>query len=319
MTDHQNDVRGPREKVTLISTVRDAGPHIGEFLDSIRAQTRVPNEIVIVDGGSTDGTLDTLRAATDVTLIELPGANIPTGRNAAIRGATHEVIAVSDADCVLTSGWLEGLAGAIEDGADVAMGSYRAIPSNLFEACSAATHVPDPDELAEATFMPSSRSVAFRRAAFDAAGGYPDWLDVGEDMYLDLRLRDQGAKMVLVRDAVTEWRPRPTLEATWRQYRSYATGDALARMWPKRHLVRFAVYGSLPLLLTRGWGRWVALAGAAVYAIKPLRRAWHTLPSTRDRLAALGIVPALMAFTDLAKMAGYLRGVRQRSGRSAQR
>ena len=307
-------------KVSLISTVRDAAPFIEAFLDSIRAQTRIPDEIVIVDGGSTDGTLDVLRAATDVTLIEDPGANIPAGRIAAIRAATHDVIAVSDADCVLTPGWLAGLAGAIEAGADVAMGSYQAIASNLFEACSAATHVPDPAELSEDTFMPSSRSVAFRREAYEAAGGYPEWLDVGEDMYLDLKLRENGAEMVLVRDAVTQWRPRPTFEATWKQYGGYATGDALAGMWPKRHALRFAVYAALPFLLTRGWGRWVVLIGGVAYAFKPWRRAFSMLSNPRDRAAALVGVPLLMAFTDVAKMAGYLRGLaRKRGGGSAPR
>ena len=62
-------------KVSLISTVKDAGEHVGEFLAAIAAQTRVPDEIVIVDGGSTDGTLDVLRAAEDVTVIDEPGAH----------------------------------------------------------------------------------------------------------------------------------------------------------------------------------------------------------------------------------------------------
>ena len=48
---------GVSAKVSLVSTVKDAAPHIGEFLDSIATQTRAPDEVVIVDGGSTDGTL----------------------------------------------------------------------------------------------------------------------------------------------------------------------------------------------------------------------------------------------------------------------
>ncbi len=299
-------------KITLISTVRDAGPFIGEFLDSIRTQARPPDEVVIVDGGSTDGTLDVLRAASDITLIESPGANIPAGRSAAIRAATHDVIAVSDADCVLTPGWLGSLATAIENGADVAMGSYRPIVGGFFDACSAATHVPDTDELNEATFMPSSRSVAFTREAYERAGGYPEWLDVGEDMYLDLRLRDGGAVMTLVPEAVTMWRVRPTLGATWRQYFNYARGDAMAGMWPKRHTLRFGVYASLPVLLRSRWGKLLVLAGGIAYAWKPLRRAFRLLSDPQERAAAVVAVPALMAFTDVAKMAGYVSGIRAR-------
>src|SRR6266700_726419 len=138
-------------KVSLVATVKDAAGPIGEFLAS---------------------------DAAGVSVIEEPGANIARGRNAAVAAATHEVIAVSDADCVLDPEWLERLLVPIEGGADVAMGTYRPIVHGLWDACAAAVSMPEPDELREHRFMPSSRSVAFRREAYDAAGGYPEWLDL---------------------------------------------------------------------------------------------------------------------------------------------
>src|SRR6266576_3934199 len=119
-------------KVSLVATVRNAEPFVREFLESVRAQTRQPDEVVIVDGGSTDGTAEILRDA-DVTLIEEPGANIARGRNVGIGAATHDVIAVSDADCVLASDWLERLLVPLERGADVSMGAYRARANGFLE------------------------------------------------------------------------------------------------------------------------------------------------------------------------------------------
>ena len=75
---------------------------------------------------------------------------------------------------------------------------------------------------------------------FEAAGGYPEWLRVGEDMYLDHALVAAGARIELAPEAVVWWRIRPTLGSTWRQYAGYAEGDALAGMYPERHLLRFA-------------------------------------------------------------------------------
>ena len=66
--------------------------------------------------------------------------------------------------------------------------------------------------------MPSSRSLAFRRAAFEAAGGYPEWLPIGEDMYLNQRWAELGLRIEPVPSALAWWRVRPTLGATWRQY-----------------------------------------------------------------------------------------------------
>ena len=79
-------------KVSLITTVLDASDRIGPFLESVSWQTRPPDEVVVVDGGSTDGTLEQLRSADAVTLVERPGANIARGRNIAISAATHDVM-----------------------------------------------------------------------------------------------------------------------------------------------------------------------------------------------------------------------------------
>jgi glycosyltransferase involved in cell wall biosynthesis len=297
-------------KISLISTVKDAGPHIGEFLESVRAQTRAPDEVIICDGGSVDGTLETLRESGDVKVIVEDGANIPRGRILAIREASGDVIAVSDADCVLDPRWLEELARVIDSGADVAMGFYRPITDSFFEVCSAATHLPDPHEVDPATFMPSSRSVAFRREAYEEAGGYPEWLEVGEDMYLDHRLRENGADMRMAIDAVAHWRVRPTIEQTWTQYFRYAKGDAMAGMYPERHVVRFCTYGGAALLSRWRLGRLLLLVGGIAYAARPIGRAFRMLSdrSPAEKAGAVVAVPGLMLLTDLAKMAGYLSG-----------
>lgn len=298
-------------KVSLVATVKDAAPFVGAFLASVRAQTRAPDEVVIVDGGSTDGTREILDAAAGITLIEEPGSNIARGRNVAVRAASHDVIAVSDADCVLDPGWLEHIVAPLEAGADVSMGLYRPLTGSFFEACAAAVSIREPHEIDAQRFMPSARSVAFRREVFDEAGGYPEWMDLGEDMYLNHRWRAMEARLELAGEAVVYRRPRPSLGAYWRQFTGYAEADALAGMYAERHALRFAVYGALAVALgsrRRGLMATAAMAGAA-YAARPVRRARRLVSARTARTASLLAVPALMALTDLAKMTGYLRGV----------
>jgi hypothetical protein len=89
-------------------------------------------------------------------------------------------------------------------------------------------------------------------------------------------------------------------------------------MYPERHALRFGVYaGALYALSTRGAIRkLIALGAAAAYVGGPLRRARARLRDPDERTRAFAAIPALMAFIDAAKMAGWLAGAsRRRDGR----
>jgi glycosyltransferase involved in cell wall biosynthesis len=303
-------------KVSLISTVKECAGSVPEFLGSLAAQSRAPDEVVIVDGGSTDGTADLFEADPTVTLIREPGANIARGRNVALAAAAHDVIALTDADCTLDRDWLARIVEPIEAGADVSMGFYLPRTDGFFQECMAVVNLPsDASEVDPATFMPSGRSVAFRRGAIEAAGGYPEWLAIGEDMWVDHRWRELRLDMRFAPGAVVHWRLRPGLGATWIQYFKYARGDAQAGMHPERHALRFGVYAGAALALTgrRRLPKLAAAAGAAAYARAPVRRAWRRFDDPRERAVAVAAVPALMAWIDSAKMAGYAAGLIDRA------
>jgi len=302
-------------KVTLISTVKNCAGAAEAFLASLAAQTRAPEEVVIVDGGSSDGTAEAYGRGERVCVLVEPGANISRGRNVALAAATHDVIAATDADCVLDPGWLEAIVAPIEAGADVSMGWYEPVLDTSFERWMAAVNLPlDPAEVDPARFDPSARSVAFRRAAIEAVGGYPEWLAIGEDMWVDRRWREAAMDMRFAPEAIVRWRLRSGLAETWSQYVGYARGDGLAGMHPDRHALRFGVYAGLAGALASGrtWPRVLAAAGAVAYARTPVRRGWARARTPRERAFATVAVPALMAFTDAAKMAGYAAGLAER-------
>jgi glycosyltransferase involved in cell wall biosynthesis len=303
-------------KVSLISTVKDCAGGVEAFLASLAAQTRAPDQVVIVDGGSSDDTAERFAEAEGIELIVEPGANIARGRNVAIAAAAHDLIAVTDADCILTPTWLERIVEPVEAGADVSMGFYEPIVETFLDGCLAAMNLPiDASEIDPATFNPSGRSVAFRRDAIEIVGGYPEWLAIGEDMWVDLRWRERGLDMRFAPEAVVRWRLRPDLGSTWRQYVRYARGDGQAGMHPDRHGARFAAYAGLGVAFAslRTWPKIVAVAGGVAYARTPVRRAWRRFDTLGEKALATAAVPALMAFTDAAKMAGYVAGLGDRA------
>jgi glycosyltransferase involved in cell wall biosynthesis len=304
-------------KVSLISTCKNGAAHIEEFLGSVAAQTRAPDEIVIVDGGSSDGTLDLLRRHEGITLIEEPGAGIARGRNSAIAAATHDVIAVSDADCVLEPGWLEALLAPIAGGADVSMGFTAPMADGFIEEVFASLNVPDVEEIDPARFMPSARSIAFRREAIELVGGYPEWLPIGEDMWVNHRWRERRLDLRFAPDAVVRWRSGGPTRRNWARYFRYARGDAQAGMYPERHTLRFAAYAAIGATLASDevWPKLLVACAAAVHARRPIVRVWRRLSDPKERLTATALVPPFLAFVDTAKMAGYLTGLVDRATR----
>lgn len=313
-------------KVSVIATVLNEGPAIERLLESLAGQTRPPDEVVIVDGGSTDGTLDVLHSwaasrRLPLQVVERPGANISAGRNAAVAAATGDVVAVTDAGVRLESNWIEALvapfAGEAGRVVPVVSGWFVADPHTLFETAMGATVLPHVREVDPATFLPSSRSVAFRPAAWQAASGYPEWLDYCEDLIFDLRLRALYGPFPFAPDARVHFRPRGSLRAFARQYYRYARGDGKADLWRRRHAIRYLTYlvvapllVALALLHSPWW--WLALlAGAAAYTATPYRRLWPLLAGygPLDRLKAILLVPIIRVTGDVAKMIGYPAGL----------
>lgn len=325
-------------RVTVVATVLNEGEAIRRLLDSLVAQTRPPDEVVIVDGGSRDHTVAEIRAYADrlpLRVIVEPGANISRGRNAAITAATNEIIAAVDAGVWLEPQWLEKLtepfgpdierqasqvarqeARRTRPAPQAVAGFFVPDPQTTFEVAMGATVLPTRAEVNPATFLPSSRSVAFTKTAWTAAGGYPEWLDYCEDLIFDFRLREVAGPFAWAPEAIVHFRPRSSLRAFFKQYYRYARGDGKADLWRKRHFVRYATYlialpGLLALTVLHSPAWLLALfAGVLAYCRTPYRRLRSHLARLTpiERVKTVLLIPLIRAVGDIAKMLGYPAG-----------
>lgn len=319
-------------RIAVIATVLNEGDSIRAMMDSLAAQTRQPDEVIIVDGGSSDSTIETLNqyaSKLPLTVLAKAGSNISAGRNYALEAASSEIIAITDAGVVLVPEWLEQITKPLRENAAVGVvsGFFRADVYTVFEAALGATTLPLVEEIDPATFLPSSRSVAVRRQSALQVGGYPEWLDYCEDLIFDLRLK-QVTQFAFAPEAIAYFRPRPTLTAFFKQYYRYARGDGKADLFRKRHAVRYMTYLVVApaLLMLSVWVHplfwWLFLICAAIYLFRPYARLPKVLDDTQkqnrvantfaNRFIAGLYVPVIRVAGDTAKMLGYPAGWRWR-------
>jgi glycosyltransferase involved in cell wall biosynthesis len=316
-----SDTAGP-EPVAIIVTVRNEEASIDALLDSLLAGSRPPDEIVVADGGSIDRTMERLRvrAAADSRVRCLVAAgNRSVGRNAAVRVARAAVIACTDAGVRAEPDWLERITApfARDRGVDVVAGFYRAAGETAFERAAGVISAPRLEEVDPGRFLPSTRSVAFRRSAWERVGGFDERWDHNEDTPFALSLKKAGCRFAFAPDAVVRWRPRGDLRSFWRQHRRFGYGDGESGVQGSfygRIAAKYAL--ALVLFLAGVWFRpawWALGAGAVLFALSQARRGFGRLPVP----LALILVPALKVVYDAAYLWGYARGVAGRRGRSA--
>lgn len=164
-------------------------------------------EVVVVDNGSGDATVERVRAIGDdrVRLVVLDENRGPSGgRNAGAAAATGDLLGFLDSDDELDPTWAAALAGALADpSAAVATCGFR-FPDGGY-------NLPDPKGPAfyDASAQFQAGTMLFRTDAFRAIGGYADVLWVGENTELGLRATrwcaENGRGVVAVREPLLLW------------------------------------------------------------------------------------------------------------------
>jgi len=261
-------------QITLVATVRNEQDTIRTFVDSLLGQEYKPDEIIIVDGASSDGTREILEEYAqrgEIIVISRP-CNIAQGRNLGIGAARGSHIAVTDAGCHLDSSWLREIVSCFRRNPAVAVvaGNFRFDTQTPFEeAVVWGTFQPNRDETETARYYPSSRSVAFTKTAWEQAGGYPEWLYAAEDTLFNIRLRQIGCEFAFCRDAIVRWRPRETWGALAKQRINFSRGNARIGVSTPGYLTNLRSHGvMLALILASPWYHFLLLVAVGVLG-------WH--------------------------------------------
>lgn len=301
------------QKISLVIPVRDEAETVRALLESIARQTLRPDEVVIVDGGSSDGTPDVIEGldtkGLSVRVVRTDGATPGKGRNIGIEAAANEWIALTDAGIRLEDDWLERLAAA-SDGADYVQGNFAPATPTFFTRCAAMAYVPAaaPGTL-RGRFIASS---LLKKEAWAAVGGFPD-MRAAEDLFFIEDLRRAGYRFASAPDALVHWQLRPDLASTFRKFVLYSYHNALAgRQWDWHYGIIRQYVLLLPVLVAAAlhsrW--WLLLVPAWLLA----RSAKRVLPHRMEFGLAKVLEPRTFMFSaflilmiDAATMIGWAK------------
>jgi GT2 family glycosyltransferase len=237
---------------------------------------------------ASDGRLDAIRQAhqPDVRWVQFQrpagaGITIPHQRNAGVRAAHGDIIVFTDAGCYPETDWLAKLTAPLHAGEQVTAGPALAVAEDFDPYTGAAARrVPGDGYLSECPTI----NMAFRRAAFDAVGGFDENFAYGSDIDFSWRLTDAGFRIRAVSDAVIrhDW-------GTWRRQirRAYAYGKARARLYRKHRARRRRVLREDPMVVVYP----VFLLGLPLTLVFPLYPALLVIPAWRNR--SLGVTRVL--------------------------
>jgi cellulose synthase/poly-beta-1,6-N-acetylglucosamine synthase-like glycosyltransferase len=305
-------------KVSLVVPVRNEAASIGELLESIAGQTRPPDEVVIVDGGSMDDTVARARALTrgdQVRVIEAGPATPGRGRNIGIAAARHEWIALTDAGIRLDPRWLELLLQTLarDSSVGVVYGSFEPIVDSFLTRCASLAYVAPRHERGGRSMRgPAIVSSLVRKGAWAEVGGFPD-LRAAEDLIFMEALASQGIKAGWAPEALASWRLAPTLGATYRRFELYSRHNVWAGRQRHWHYGVARQYAAAALVVAAA-----LVAGPAWLLLLPLGLLARAVKNIWQRREGRGIawaleprqlagVMAVLLVLDVATFVGWLR------------
>src|SRR5262245_52375384 len=189
--------------ISSIVCAHNEALYLPTCLYSLRAQTRPPDDIVVIDNASTDQTGAVARAVPGVRVIHEPQKGLVVARETARRAVSSDVLAYVDADCRVPLQWVERVEARFDRDRDLVAvtGPYRfydwdwtgrALIAAYDRIVAPPTHFTVHELLSIGAILYGG-NFAVRRQALERIGGFDTRIEFhGEDTNLGRRLTGVG-------------------------------------------------------------------------------------------------------------------------------
>jgi len=236
---------------TIVIRAYNEAEHLGSLLEGISHQTVGPVEVVLVDSGSTDRTVQ-IAEDRGARLVRIPSAEFSFGRslNLGIQAASHELVVIASAHVrPVYPDWLECLLRPFSD-AKVALvyGKQRGTDSSRFSEHQIFRQwFPDEDALDQPNPFCNNANAAIRRSLW-MDRPYDETLTGLEDVDWAKWALGQGYRVAYASSAEITHIHRETPRRVYERYRR--EGMAFKRIFPESH---FSIYDFARLTISNAW------------------------------------------------------------------
>ena len=320
------------ERVSIVVPMLNEAPHVDDLIADIAGQDYAGElEIVVADGGSTDGSTARLRAAAarhdlSIDLVVNPFRWAAHGLNACVERATGDLVVRLDCHTRYPRDYVSKLIRAAEETRASCVGGVAVpvgrTPTERAVACATASpfggvHWTRHGRGTERVEVDTVYCGAFRPEAFEKVGAFDETLLRNQDDEFFLRLRRAGGRVVLDPSIHAYYKPRDSYRGAFRQYYEYgfwkvAVMKKHGRVVSARSLAPLAFVGSLTALgLASPWlpaARKLLAAELILYGVSAVAFGAASIRKRHEPLRQLPRVVAIFPTYHVAYGLGLLRG-----------
>lgn len=181
-------------RISFVIPVKNGRAFIGRCIEHIQAEKGPDDEIIVVDNGSTDDTVEIAKAAGADAVAVRPGDTIAALRNHGAAASQGDILAFIDADCLVCPDWRTEVERVLSDPGVSATGSFYDLPDETTWV-ERAWWAFRPEHEHPTTFLISGNFIV-RKDVYESVNGFDESLVTEEDTDISRRLDAAGHVMI---------------------------------------------------------------------------------------------------------------------------
>lgn len=305
-------------KVSLVVPIYNEENSLEKLVKSINYQTLKPDEVIFVDGGSIDKTLEVFEKLCSSNpiykLIKTHRATPGMGRNIGTENARNDWIAYTDAGIVLDKNWLAELVETAENNraADIIYGNFAPLINESFDKVAALAYVAPQNRNG---FRGNSiASSLIKKQVWRTIGGFPDLRAAEDLMFMEIAGK-LGFKTNFAPKALMYWQLCPNFFSVFRKFILYSKFNVwIGREWQWHYGIAKQYLIVLPFViavLLHSWW-WLTAVAAWVFIRTAKRILQHryefSFSVIFNPFIFVGVM-CLILTIDLAMYIGWMQGI----------